>query len=156
MSRGRPPLGARHVDGLDGSEGAKKRLKTVLETFTGQKTVQDACRKLGLQRAAFFRLRERVLQEMLQSLEPRRPGRPKKEPPPEPSEVETLRAKVKELTRDLRASLVREQLARAMPHVLREGATGMEGSKKKPPRAERRRRKKREEKGGPEGRGDTG
>jgi DNA polymerase elongation subunit (family B) len=156
MGRGRPPLGARHVDRLDGSDAAKERLKTVIETLTGERTVEDACRKLELGRAAFARLRERILKGALGSIEPRRPGRPKKARPPEPSQVEDLQAEVRDLSRELRASQIREQLARTMPHLLKEGVPGPGGSKKKATRAEKRRRTKEERKRGRGGRGDMG
>ena len=48
MSRGRPPKRSRLVEGLDGSDQAKLRLKVILQTLTGECTVEQACEQLGI------------------------------------------------------------------------------------------------------------
>ena len=59
------------------------------------------------------------LQEALALLEPRSPGRPAKpEPPIEPSEVQSLRERVRELEARAAAVEVQAELARTLPHVL--------------------------------------
>ena len=48
MSRGRPPEGPGLVEKQEGSEPAKERLRVILETITGSKTVREACGELGM------------------------------------------------------------------------------------------------------------
>ena len=46
--KGRKPLGAAHVERLDGSPLAKRRLALVLQTMRGELTVSEACRVLSI------------------------------------------------------------------------------------------------------------
>ena len=43
MSVGRPPKGSDHVNGLEGADAEKKRLRIVLETLSGERSVEQAC-----------------------------------------------------------------------------------------------------------------
>jgi hypothetical protein len=88
--RGRKPLATRHVDRLDGSELAKLRLETILDTMRGEITIPAACQRLGVGEARFHALRQQWLQEALQLLEPRRVGRPLKEEQTSPREQELI------------------------------------------------------------------
>lgn len=88
--RGRKPLATRHVDRLDGSELAKLRLETILDTMRGEITIPAACERLGVGEARFHALRHQWLQEALQLLEPRRVGRPLKEEQTSPREQELI------------------------------------------------------------------
>ena len=54
---GRKPLGAGHVDQLSGSERAKLRLATILNTLRGELKVADACQQLGVCQSRFFAMR---------------------------------------------------------------------------------------------------
>ena len=81
MPRGRPAKGPKIVEGLDGSEEAKKRLEVVLETIAGKKNVGEACKTLGIERSAFHKLRSQVLQTALSDLEPKPRGRPPESTP---------------------------------------------------------------------------
>lgn len=118
MSRGRPPLGPKLVDRLEGSEHAKERLKILLETLNGEKTIEQACEELTIGEAMFHKLRSRFLQEAVELLEPRPVGRPRQEV----DEAEKARAeyeqRLSELEIDLQAARVREEIALAMPHLL--------------------------------------
>jgi len=51
MVMGRPNKGIDHIDNCDGSRLSKRRIKLILLTITGELSVQDACEKLGIQRA---------------------------------------------------------------------------------------------------------
>ena len=82
---GRKPLAAEHVDGLQGSDHARLRMKLLLECMLGQKTVAQACQQLGICEARYHALRNQWLQEALELLEPRRTGRPRKQQPAEES-----------------------------------------------------------------------
>jgi hypothetical protein len=116
VTGGRPPLGPGLVEGLDASDEAKKRLKTVLETIGGARTVDEACEALGLSRPRYYQLVRAVLGAGAEALEPRPRGRPKAEVAEVP-EVVTLRERVKALERDLLRKEVGNELATALSYV---------------------------------------
>jgi len=118
MGRGRPPSGPALVDALDGSPQAKERLKIILETVSGSRSIPSACAALGLSEAAFYRLRERTLCEAVAGLEPRPAGRPRVEVSPEAKQVQVLAQEVARLETELHAARVREEVALTMPHLL--------------------------------------
>lgn len=76
MRRGRPPEGLRHIDRLEGSEESKLRLRTILETLSGECTIAEACERLGLSEARLHQLRQAALEAALSGLAPGQPGRP--------------------------------------------------------------------------------
>lgn len=119
MSRGRPPAGPRLVDGLEGSEAAKERLRVVLQTVAGELSVLEACARLSVSEARFHELRAEVLQMALQHLEPKPAGRPARQPHPQAAEMATLKEQIQELKIELRATQIREELALLMPGVLK-------------------------------------
>jgi len=53
MNRGRPSLGPKIVQHLDGPAETRGRLETLLQTLAGQCSVQDACERLGISQARF-------------------------------------------------------------------------------------------------------
>jgi hypothetical protein len=132
--RGRYPAGPEYVESLDGSEQAKKRLRTVLETMTGTTRVQEACRILEISEQRFYQLREELLQAALERLEGRPAGRPRKGQ--QDPMAQALEDKVAEMEAELEAAHVREEIAIAMPHLLHELETG----KKTLPRPKRKAR----------------
>jgi transposase-like protein len=70
------------MDKLQGVAEAKKRVRLVLATLTGQISVADACKELGIGRTWFATLRRRVLQGAIDAaVEPLPVGRPQDEPP---------------------------------------------------------------------------
>ena len=170
MSRGRPAKGPKMVEDLDGSRDAKKRLKVILETISGDRGAAEACAELGIGKSAFHELRTKALQATLENLEPRPAGRPRKEVSEEQAEVERLEREKKELLTELEIAHVREEIMLAMPEVLepakeaapkgtpmgaaplRSAAANcaaekktMSGSEKKKKLEERRKKKKRRE-----------
>ena len=74
--RGRKPTGTNLVEHLEGSERAKTRLKAILETLSGERTIPEVCEELGIHESMFHRVRSEVLQTALDRLEPRPLGRP--------------------------------------------------------------------------------
>ena len=118
MTRGRPPEGPKLVERLDGSPEAKQRLQVILQTLTGEKTVEAACAELQIGEAAFHKLRQRTLQDAVTSLEPRPAGRPPQPVSPEAEQVTELQRQMRELKIDLRASQLRTEIALTMPHLL--------------------------------------
>jgi hypothetical protein len=118
MSLGRPPKGIGHVDGLDGPEDLKRRLKVVLETIVGNVSVPGACAELGVSESRLHEMRREALVGALQALLPKPSGRPAKPAEATPREEELL-ARIDALEVDLQAALVRTELALAMPHLFR-------------------------------------
>lgn len=123
MPAGRPPKGPGLVEGLEGSGDAKRRLRLILETIAGTRSVSSACEELGIGEAAFHKLRNRTLQEAVEGLEPRPLGRPPTESE-EDEHVMELEAKVETLSRELKAAQIREELAVTLPQLLKEGKKG--------------------------------
>jgi hypothetical protein len=142
MSRGRPPAGPKLVEGLEGSDVAKERLRVVLQTIAGELNIQEACECLNISEARFHELRAEVLQMAVQHLEPKPAGRPPVPPDPQAAEVAMLKEQVQELKIELRATQIREELALLMPGVLKPRKHKAEthraqGSKKKTSRHRR-------------------
>jgi hypothetical protein len=112
-------MGPELVNNLDGSEQAKQRLKVILQTFSGEMTIPEACQQLHVSEARFHELRSQWLQSSVANLEPKPVGRP---PAPEPSEqdqkIANLERQIVELKVDLRAAQIREELALLMPEVM--------------------------------------
>ena len=116
MGAGRPPEGLGHVDRLAGPPEDKRRLRVILETLSGERSVEEACLVLGIGEARFHVLRRQALEGALQALAPGHAGRPRREEPEETARVRTLQAEKEELELELYASRVREQLA-VLPRV---------------------------------------
>jgi hypothetical protein len=135
MGRGRPPKGAQLVDSLKGSVEAKAKLKVVLETLAGARSVEEACRELGLGTTAFHELRNQTLQTMVQQLEPRPRGRPKQAAAATEADLAALKAENWQLQMKLRGLQIREEIAVAMPHLLKkEAAEALKKTNPGPPR----------------------
>lgn len=121
----RPGLGVKHVEALEGSEVARQRLRRVLETLTGELTVEQACAELALSPARFAEIRKEALASALAALEPKPLGRP---PAPEPDpKLTSVEEENRRLRRELEASRIREEIALTMPHLLRPPAGGEKG-----------------------------
>jgi len=115
----RPPRGSRQVGRLEGDAQAKERLRIVLETIAGQRSVVEACRRLGVGKTRFHALRQQALQAALDGLEPGMSGRPRAPDAQETARVRELQEQVEGLKLDLQAALVRTELALTLPNVLR-------------------------------------
>lgn len=146
--RGRPIKGIEHVEDLNASDDAKLKLKTVMATLTGEKSIEEACAELGVEKSAFFKMRDRALVGALHGLEPRQVGRPRKEKTTDQERIEDLEEELQEMRIDLEAAYIREELAVAMPHVLipREERLQKEKERKEKARKDKAAKKKRKEK----------
>jgi transposase-like protein len=120
-------LGVQLVDTLEGSAEAKERLKVVLETLSGTKTMSEACTELGVGETALRELRGQMLQAMVQELEPRARGRPKQEARPSAQDLAALQAENRQLQMQLRGLQIRDEIAVAMPHLLKDRAPEVRG-----------------------------
>ena len=118
--KGRPSDGPNHVDRLTGPEDRKRRLRVILETLSGRKTVKQASAEIGISEARFHAMRKEALQAALDGLEPGHAGRPPAVDPPETAgDPRTLQAEVADLRQQLHAAEVRTEIGLTMPHLLR-------------------------------------
>ena len=117
--RGRHPLGPRLVDETEGSDQACRRLKVMLETISGQKRIAEACEELGIGAAQFHRLRNKMMQGALVSLEPAAPGRPRGAMEAVDERIAAMQEENRQLRVELRAAQIREEIALLMPHLVK-------------------------------------
>lgn len=118
-NRGRPIKGSEKIESLEGSADAKARLKVIMQSISGELSVSEACKELGMEKSAFYRLREKALSGALSSLEPQEVGRPRTQQSEEQEYIEDLEAAMQVMRIELEASRTREELAISMPHVLK-------------------------------------
>jgi len=126
-------LGPGLVDTLQGPDEAKRRLKVILETVAGTRTIADACAELGICEAAFHELRKQALAAAVAGLAPRPVGRPRKDADPEQRRIQELEAQVFLLKKDLQVAHLRQELAISMPHLFerRQARQAAKNAKKK-------------------------
>ncbi len=130
--RGRPHEGPELADKLeDCSEEARQRLKVIFQTLAGAFTIEQACAILGIRRSAFHKLRSGFIRQAVHLLEPRTPGRRKKQITPEQMEIERLRQENAQLRFELKAQQIREEIGLLMPHLLKQRADHAAKKKKK-------------------------
>lgn len=112
----RPGLGLGHVESLEGTEQARRRLRCVLATLSGDLTVEQACLDLGISPARFAEVRKEALAGAVAALEPRAAGRPAGPAPA--AELVEAQERIRRLERELEASRIREEIALTMPHLV--------------------------------------
>jgi len=117
MRRGRPPAGVHVIDQLTAPAAVRRRVRIVLATLTGERSIADACTQLGVRRSRVYALRRQVLQGAVDALQARPRGRPRVTRPDE-AEVRSLRQRVHELELALRATQLRSEIALTMPFLL--------------------------------------
>ena len=115
--RGRKPTGTNLVEHLEGSERAKARLKAILDTLSGQRSIPEVCEELGIQESMFHRVRSEVLQTALDRLEPRPLGRPPLPQLPQDLRSVKLEEENLHLQLELKAAEVRRELAEKLPRL---------------------------------------
>ena len=117
MGGGRPNFGVNHVDRIDAPEEERRRVKIVLQTMTEEISVSEACRQLSIGTSRFHELRREILEGAIEGARPGRPGRPRQEETREERKIRRLEGRVRELQEELELSLLRTELAVALPHV---------------------------------------
>jgi len=117
--RGRHPLGMQLAKATEGSDQACRRLKVMLETISGQKRIAEACEELGIGTAQFHKLRHKMMQGALMSLEPAAPGRPRATNEAVEERVAAMQEENRQLRIELRAAQIREEIALLMPHLVK-------------------------------------
>jgi hypothetical protein len=142
--RGRKPTGAKLVERLEGSQRAKARLKAILETLSGERSIPEVCEELGIQESMFHRVRSEVLQTALDRLEPRPLGRPPLPQLPQDLQAAELEAENLRLQLELKAAEVRRELAENLPRLAKPQNIdpALEAGKKTTARNRKRRRKR--------------
>jgi len=96
----------------------------------------QACSSLGIAERRFYKLRKRFLQAALLWFEPRGPGRPPRITEPETvsrRRVAELEAALRDLRVDLKAARIREEIALALPQLLRRSRRSKKGSCRRRP-----------------------
>jgi len=117
MGGGRPNFGVNHVDRIAAPEEEKRRVKIVLQTMTEEISVDEACQRLSIGTSRFHELRREILEGAIEGARPGRPGRPRQEETKEERKIRRLEGRVRELQEELELSLLRTELAVALPHV---------------------------------------
>lgn len=142
--RGRKPTGTNLLEHLEGSERAKARLKAILETLSGERSIPEVCEELGIQESMFHRVRSEVLQTALDRLEPRPLGRPSRPASPQDLLIVELEEEKLHLQLELKAAEVRRELAEKLPRLGKPQNINpaTEPGKKTTSRPQKRRRKR--------------
>lgn len=136
---GRPTKGIGHVDAVEGSRDAKRRLKVILQVTSGELGVHAGARRLGISVSRLEQLRAQALEGAVASLEKKAPGRPRKQPEPrEEEEVRDLEDALLRQSWELEAARVREEIALLWPHLLVSGGDAPRPGKARASRSSRR------------------
>jgi hypothetical protein len=128
IMRGRYPSGPEFVQKLQGSERAKQRLQVLLETVAGTCRTTEACDRLGISEQRLDQIRIDALQAAVHGLEPRPAGRPAQAPTEQELEVTRLKERIAELEAQVKAALIRAELAVTLPQAGGAEAKKAEGS----------------------------
>ena len=122
--RGRKPSGTKLLDKFPASARAQARMRAILQTLSGQKTIAEACEELNIREAMFHRMRDQALAAGLEALEAKPMGRPRTATTAEASRVAALEQQQKDLKMALHAAELRAEIAGSMPHLLAGRARG--------------------------------
>ena len=112
MRRGRKPLGIDQIDRVPGSPLAKERLRVILANIAGELTIEDACDALGVEASRLFDLKRRCLEEWVELLELKTPGRKQGARSAEQARIDELEMRIARLELELKAARLQEELAR--------------------------------------------
>ena len=136
-------MGPKLVQHLDGSARARERLEVILETVSGKLTISEACDRLGIEEAMFYRLRTQALGAALSRLEPRPAGRPPRTDSPESERIAELERALEDKELELKAADVRAEVAQAMPYVVRDETVKKTTQRKRRPKLAQKQRPRR-------------
>jgi hypothetical protein len=117
--RGRHPAGSELADEITGSDLARRRLKVMLETISGQKRIAEGCEELGIGEAQFHKLRHKMLAGAAATLEPSAVGRPPTARAEDDERIAGMQEEIRQLRIELRAAQIREEVALLMPHLVK-------------------------------------
>ncbi|RKZ12926.1 hypothetical protein DRQ53_14075 [bacterium] len=105
------------MDDLAGEEVSKERLRVILETIAREKSVNDACEELGIERVRFHELRTKALQAGIEALTPKKPGRKRKVKSAEELRIEELERKVSDLKQEVYTQSMKEAIHIALDRL---------------------------------------
>jgi hypothetical protein len=112
MRRGRKPLGIDQVNRVPRSPEAKERLRVILANIAGELSIEEACDALEIEASRLFDLKRRCLEDWVQLLEPRTPGRKPAVRSAEHGRIDELEARITRLELELKAARLQEEVAR--------------------------------------------
>jgi hypothetical protein len=115
MRRGRKPLGIDQVDRVPGSSAAKKRLRVILANIAGELSTEEACNALGIEPSRLYDLKRRCLEDWVELLEPKTPGRKPAAQTPDQDRIDELKTRIARMELELKAARLQEELARIVP-----------------------------------------
>jgi transposase-like protein len=115
MPGGRPPHRLQHIERLEGSWNSKRRLKAIVATLSGEQTIVEACRDLGIGPSRFHAMRCEALQAALERIEPHAPGRKPSRTEPDASQLAALSERVAALETELILARARAEVAEVLP-----------------------------------------
>jgi transposase-like protein len=127
---GRKPVGPALAERVAASDEVRARLRVLLETITGEKTMEEACQALGIQKTQLFKLRSRVLEAGAAALEPQPIGRPPHTAGPEAARIAELEKQIEEMHMELEAARLRVELAQALPGLSKEALEAKKKSRR--------------------------
>jgi len=127
---GRRPKGTALLDSLPGSDRAKKRVALYFDTIGTKVRVVDASRELGISETAFYEGRRDFLTRCVNLAEPRPAGRKPREKSEAEIRVAALESELREVKAELQTQQVREELALALPRLVRKGRRRKAAEKK--------------------------
>ena len=115
---GRKPTGAKLLDKFTASAHAQARMRAIMETLSGAKTIPEVCAELEIGEAMFHRIRAEAMQAALEALEPKPMGRPRTATGVESSANAALEQENEDLKIALRTAEVRAEISQSMPHLM--------------------------------------
>jgi len=116
-------------------------LEVILETVAGKTSIGDACNRLQVKDAMFFRLRTQVLQAALARLEPRPAGRPPRQLSAEEQRIAELERELQDSKLQQKATEARLTIAQVMPQLTVDAPKKTTQPPARRPAKRRRRRK---------------
>lgn len=123
------------MDEIPGNRESKRRAKLILQTITGELSVDEACALMGVGPTQFANLRTQGLKAMADSFDPKPVGRPAKvEMSPSDSAAQKRVAALERENRLLRAQVELAALRREAS--LRSKSRGKEAPRSSPPRSD--------------------
>lgn len=126
----RPTGGMKLLSGLSVSDDAKARFAAIFATMTGEKSILEVCKELGIGEPRFHAMRKEFLSEALPLLEKRPVGR-KPVSEAESPEVACLREENEKLRLELAAAQIKAEIAVVMPGLLKSSGCGKKNRHRK-------------------------
>jgi transposase-like protein len=115
--RGRHAIGPEIAEQVADSPFEAFRLRLILESFTGEKRVQDICAEMGVCSQMFERLRDKAMRGAARALRPKKAGRPPKSRSAADARIAELEHRIAELKAENQALKVRAELADGLPRL---------------------------------------